>query len=114
MANETRHDFTGSVAVVTGGAQGIGLAVVRRLLGAGAQVAIWDTVAAEMARAATALDAGANVLTLRCDQSIWDEVQQSSAATEAIFGQIDILVNNAGIATLQHRSQATIWLPGVR
>lgn len=98
MANETRHDFTGRVAVVTGGAQGIGLAVVRRFLAAGAKVAIWDMDAAEMMRAATALGAGTNLLSLRCDQSIWDDVQQSTATTEATFSRIDILVNNAGIA----------------
>ena len=52
MANKTLHDFTDRVAVVTGGAQGIGLAAVRRLLAGGAQVAIWDVDKAEMARAA--------------------------------------------------------------
>ena len=98
MANETRHDFTGRVAVVTGGAQGIGLAVVRRLLAAGAQVAIWDVDAAEMTRATAALDAGERLLARACDQSVWDNVQQAAAATEAAFGRIDILVNNAGIA----------------
>jgi NAD(P)-dependent dehydrogenase (short-subunit alcohol dehydrogenase family) len=98
MANETRHDFTGRVAVVTGGAQGIGLAVVRRLLGSGAQVAIWDMDVAEMARAAAALDVGGRLITCHCDQSSWDDVEKAAAATEAAFGRIDILVNNAGIA----------------
>jgi 2-dehydro-3-deoxy-L-rhamnonate dehydrogenase (NAD+) len=98
LANKVRHDFTGRVAVVTGGAQGIGLAVVRRLLASGAQVAIWDMDGAEMARATTALDAGVRLIARHCDQSVWDDVQQAAAATEAAFGRIDILVNNAGIA----------------
>jgi 2-dehydro-3-deoxy-L-rhamnonate dehydrogenase (NAD+) len=98
MANETRHDFTKRVAVVTGGAQGIGLAVVIRLLDAGASVAIWDIDVAEMKLAAERLASGDRLLTLRCDQSDWEAVQRAAAATEAAFGRIDILVNNAGIA----------------
>ena len=98
MAKETRHDFTDRVAVVTGGAQGIGLAVAKRLLAGGAQVAIWDMDAPEMARAATTLAAGDRFLTCPCDQSKWEDVQAAAAATQAAFGKIDILVNNAGIA----------------
>jgi 2-dehydro-3-deoxy-L-rhamnonate dehydrogenase (NAD+) len=98
MANETRHDFTGRVAVVTGGAQGIGLATVRRLLASGAQVAIWDNDASEMARATSALDAEGRLIACPCDQSVWEDVHKAAAATEAAFGRIDILVNNAGIA----------------
>jgi 2-dehydro-3-deoxy-L-rhamnonate dehydrogenase (NAD+) len=98
MANETRHDFTGRVAVVTGGAQGIGLATVRRLLASGAQVAIWDNDAAEMARATSALDAEGRLIACPCDQSVWEDVHKAAATTEAAFGRIDILVNNAGIA----------------
>jgi 3-oxoacyl-[acyl-carrier protein] reductase len=98
MVKETRHDFTGRVAVVTGGAQGIGLAVVRRLLASGAQVAIWDMDGAEMARAASALAAAERLITVPCDQSVWEDVRQATATTEAAFGRVDILVNNAGIA----------------
>jgi 2-dehydro-3-deoxy-L-rhamnonate dehydrogenase (NAD+) len=98
MANGTRHDFRGRVAVVTGGAQGIGLAVVRRLLDGGAAVAIWDVDAAETERAAVMLAAGDRLTGLRCDQSVWEDVRDAAAATEAAFGRIDILVNNAGIA----------------
>jgi 3-oxoacyl-[acyl-carrier protein] reductase len=98
MVKETRHDFTDRVAVVTGGAQGIGLAVAKRLLAGGARVAIWDMDAPEMARAAAALGAGDHLLTCLCDQSKWEDVQAAAAATETAFGRIDILVNNAGIA----------------
>lgn len=98
MTKETRYDFSDRVAVVTGGAQGIGLAVTRRLLAGGARVAIWDMDAPEMERATTALAAGDRLLTLTCDQSKWDHVEQAAAATQTAFGKIDILVNNAGIA----------------
>lgn len=98
MAKVTRHDFTNRVAVVTGGAQGIGLAVVTRLLDAGASVAIWDVDVAEMERAAVTLGPRDRLFTQKCDQSDWEAVQHAVAATEATFGRIDILVNNAGIA----------------
>ena len=49
----SKHDFSDRVAVVTGGAQGIGLAVVRRFLDSGARVAIWDVDVSEMQKAAT-------------------------------------------------------------
>ena len=101
IANETRHDFTNRVAVVTGGAQGIGLAVVKLLLEAGARVAIWDMDVAEMASAAGTPASGDRFFTQICDQSDWEAVQRAILATEATFGRIDILVNNAGIASCQ-------------
>jgi NAD(P)-dependent dehydrogenase (short-subunit alcohol dehydrogenase family) len=98
MRQPTTYDFSSRAAVVTGGAQGIGLAVVRRLLAHGARVAVWDADEAEMARAAAALGAGDRLLAVACDQADWDAVAAAAAATENAFGRIDILVNNAGIA----------------
>ena len=98
MHNETKFDFTGRVAVVTGGAQGIGLAITKRLLASGARVAIWDMDSAEMVRAAAAASAGERLLTVTCDQADWASVEAARASTESAFAQIDILVNNAGIA----------------
>jgi NAD(P)-dependent dehydrogenase (short-subunit alcohol dehydrogenase family) len=91
-------NMAGRFAVVTGGAQGIGLAVTRRLLDSGASVAIWDMDAAEMDRAAAALGVGSRLKTVECDQSDWQAVSSAAAETERAFGRIDILVNNAGIA----------------
>lgn len=100
-----QHDKTNTVRLHpprrrghTGGAQGIGRAVVARLLASGAQVAIWDVDPPEMARAIAALDDGDRLLTCLCNQSQWDSVQAAATATEAAFGKIDILVNNADIA----------------
>lgn len=89
-------DLSGRVAVVTGGAQGIGHAVASRLLASGARVAIWDRDAALAAEAATALGAGALAVTM--DQTDFASVEAAVAETEAALGGVDILVANAGIA----------------
>lgn len=98
MNRRIKHDFAGRVAVVTGGAQGIGLAVVKRLHESGARVAIWDTDLKEMKKAADSLSAKSEILAVGCDQSDWKAVTAALAETEGRLGQIDILVNNAGIA----------------
>jgi 2-dehydro-3-deoxy-L-rhamnonate dehydrogenase (NAD+) len=86
--------FADRVAVVTGGAQGIGLAVVQALLAKGAQVAVWDM---NPDRARAALD-GKGVHIVGCDIADWDSVENAAKETEAHFGRIDVLVNSAGIA----------------
>ena len=95
MAN--RIDLDGRRAVVTGGAQGIGRAIVERLLDSGAAVAIWDrdvklaeTTAAEVGNRPGRSGCG------RRHQAA--EVERARDATVKAFGRIDILVNNAGIA----------------
>jgi 3-oxoacyl-[acyl-carrier protein] reductase len=72
-----RLDFAGRNAIVTGGAQGIGAAIVKRLQASGAKVAIWD------------LDGSPRV-----DVSDWKSIQQALTS----LGRVDVLVNNAGIA----------------
>jgi 3-oxoacyl-[acyl-carrier protein] reductase len=87
-------NLAGRVAIVTGGARGIGLAIARRAAESGAAVAIWDIdrVAAEAA-AATLERASAHVLDLTDEAAI----ASALAATYAAYGRVDILVNNAGI-----------------
>ncbi len=85
-------------AVVTGGAQGIGFAVARRLLLSGASVSLWDMDAKLLAEAAQELSQLGSVDFEALD--VTDE-KHVSAATEAVIarsGKIDILIANAGIA----------------
>ena len=91
-------DLSGRVAVVTGGAQGIGLAVARRLLSSGASVAIWDVDQAAMKNADAELAPLGRVETVLCDQSLIDAVDSAAKQTERSLGPVDLLVNNAGIA----------------
>ncbi len=88
-------DLNGRVAVVTGGARGIGLAVAQRAAASGAALALWDVDAARLEQAAAALPAGVTTATL--DLTDPASVHAAAAATEAAHGRIDILVNNAGI-----------------
>ena len=86
------------VAVVTGAAQGIGAACVRKLAADGAAVALWDVDAARGQALADELVAqGARACFCRCDVSNKAEVDAALAASEAALGPVDALVNNAGI-----------------
>ena len=93
-----RIDLEGRRAVVTGGAQGIGRAIVERLLASGAAVAIWDRDPGEAERAARELAARGRVAVATGDVTRWAEVEAAVRATDAALGGIDILVCNAGIA----------------
>jgi NAD(P)-dependent dehydrogenase (short-subunit alcohol dehydrogenase family) len=88
------YDLTGKTAVVTGGAQGIGLAVVKRLMASGAKVASWDANANQNTAAIGPL----NALALTCDITDMDSVTDCMNATETQLGPVDILVNSAGVA----------------
>lgn len=93
-----RIDLEGRRAVVTGGAQGIGRAIVERLLDSGAAVAIWDKDRAEAERTAGELAGRGRVLVEAVDVTRWAEVEAATRASTAALGGIDILVCNAGIA----------------
>ena len=92
------YDLKGRKAVVTGGAQGIGLAVVERFLDSGAQVTIWDMDRALGEQAVAALEGRGQVSCIDVDVSDWDRVSSATARTVAEMGGVDILVANAGIA----------------
>ena len=93
-------DLKGRVAVVTGGAQGIGLATSERLLKSGARVVLWDVDQAQLATAQAVLSAVAGPQAVRGE---WVELTDDAAVAAATAqvlareSRIDILVNNAGI-----------------
>ncbi|HUF87415.1 MAG TPA: SDR family NAD(P)-dependent oxidoreductase [Thermohalobaculum sp.] len=91
-----RIDLEGRMAVVTGGAQGIGRAIVERLADSGARVTIWDLNRARAELASEEI--GDAVSFVEVDMASWDAVRSAAARTEAEMGRIDILVNNTGIA----------------
>jgi NAD(P)-dependent dehydrogenase (short-subunit alcohol dehydrogenase family) len=90
-------DLKGRVAVITGGAQGIGFAAAERMLRSGASVALWDIDAARLATASSTLSALGKVSTVAVELTDDASVAIASAATLGAHGQIDILLNNAGI-----------------
>ena len=89
-------DFSGQVAVVTGGAQGIGRACADALVAHGARVAIWD-IDADLA-GATAAELGHRTLAVGADLADWDSVQRACKVTLAKMRRIDVLINSAGFA----------------
>jgi NAD(P)-dependent dehydrogenase (short-subunit alcohol dehydrogenase family) len=98
MTPTIQFGLAGRAYVVTGGAQGIGEACVRRLLREGAAVAVWDLAEDSGRSLAAALQAeGGQVVFQRCNVAVRAEVEAALASTLAAFGRLDGLVNNAGI-----------------
>jgi 3-oxoacyl-[acyl-carrier protein] reductase len=90
----------GKVAVITGGAAGIGFAYAKRFLAEGARVVVADV--ADPAAAVDKLDAAGRALGVRADVSDATSVRAMVEAALARFGRIDVLVNNAAVfATLK-------------
>jgi 3-oxoacyl-[acyl-carrier protein] reductase len=88
-------DLKDRVAVVTGGAQGIGFAVAERFIASGARAVLWDIDAALLTQAQSRLGAAATIAPVELT-----DAAAVAAATQAVLkshGRIDILVNNAGI-----------------
>ncbi len=83
-------------AIITGGAQGIGLAVAKALRAKGSRVALWDMDPDAMAAAAEAL--GGETFTCKVDVSDAAGVEDAAEETLAALGKIDALVHSAGIA----------------
>jgi 3-oxoacyl-[acyl-carrier protein] reductase len=93
-----RIDLAGRAAVVTGGAQGIGRAIVERMLDSGAVVAIWDRDEALAEQTASELVGRGRVEVFTADVTDLRSVEAACEGTLAAFRRIDILVNNAGIS----------------
>ncbi len=101
-------DISGKTAIVTGGARGIGAAIVKRLTEYGAQVAIADIngdAAEATAREISA--AGAEAIGVQVDVTSSASVEAMVKAVLRRFGKIDILVNNAGIGNFTPLPEVT-------
>ena len=86
-----------SVAVVTGGTKGIGLAIAESLLGAGMRVFICGRSKKDLAAALDRLRPLGDVHGEMCDVRSEEQVRQMLEEAERVFGGVDILVNNAGM-----------------
>jgi NAD(P)-dependent dehydrogenase (short-subunit alcohol dehydrogenase family) len=93
MADATR--FAGRVALITGGASGIGLASARRMTAEGGRVLLWDVDVAALERARA--EFGDVALCQRVDVTREDDVASALDHGMAQFGRLDIVVNSAGI-----------------
>jgi len=109
--------FEGSAALVTGGAQGIGLAIARALLRAGAHVALVDNNDAALSEAKRDLGQFGRVETFNLDVRDRPGFSRVADQAEALLGPISILCNNAGVGggdSVEHMSYATWdWVMGI-
>ncbi|MBZ9857337.1 SDR family oxidoreductase [Mesorhizobium sp. CA13] len=92
-----QYDLKGRTAIVTGGAQGIGFAVVERMLESGAHVSIWDRDETVLSACADELGQHDRVHCLKADIGVLASVEAAAKATLKRYGRVDILINNAAV-----------------
>ncbi len=97
-------ELSGKVAVVTGGASGIGLAMVRAFLAEGMRVVLADIEADALGRAVAELPDGADVEPVVCDVSVGAEVDALRDRAVERFGTVHVVCNNAGVS-----AGAPVW-----
>jgi 3-oxoacyl-[acyl-carrier protein] reductase len=91
-------DLQNRRAVITGGAQGIGLAIAERFLASGASVCLWDRDEPLVRKTASILASKGNVEAIVMDVTDLDSVRNALRKTQDALGSIDLLICNAGIA----------------
>ena len=90
-------DLKDRVAIVTGGAQGFGLAITERFITSGARVVIWDIDEAESKKAVSKVNSE-NLSYQIVDVSNFEDINKNLNEIEKIHKKIDIFINNAGVA----------------
>ena len=98
IGNVNNIDLKGRRAIVTGGAQGIGLSVARRLLDSGAAVSLWDRDAELLEQTHAEISSAGDLHRATVELTDAEAVARAADDAAAALGGIDILVNNAGIA----------------
>jgi NAD(P)-dependent dehydrogenase (short-subunit alcohol dehydrogenase family) len=102
-------DFRGKVAVITGGAGGIGTGLAQKCAREGMKVVLADIEEPALKETEQALkSAGAEVLAVPTDVSIKEDVEALAEKTLAAFGGVHLLFNNAGVQVGVHRGK-TLW-----
>jgi len=94
---QKEKEFSGEVAVVTGGAKGIGRELVRQLVGLGVRVAVWDRDKVELDVLVEELKGEVPVVGVLVDVSGRDAVARAASYTRKMMGEVTLLFNNAGI-----------------
>src|ERR1700693_3804784 len=97
IVNPPNSRFLDRVAVISGGAQGIGLATAHRLAGEGATVSLWDIDEKALAKANAEFPPAARVVTDKVDVTNAANVERAANRVAEVFGKLDILVASAGI-----------------
>ena len=91
-------DLKNRKAVITGGAQGIGLAIAERVLDSGASVSLWDRDESLLKETSDSLSSKGAVQPVAMDVTDLESVSNAAKTTKELLGAIEILVCNAGIA----------------
>jgi len=91
-------DLNNQTAVITGGAQGIGLAIAERFLDSGASICLWDRDEFLVNETKIRLEKKGRVEAIVADVSDIESVKKASEQTKSAFGSIEILICNAGIS----------------
>lgn len=94
---QAKSDFSGRVAAISGGANGIGLATACRLAAGGAKVSLWDIDEKALTKARASFPESAPVVTDRVDVTDAADVARAADKVVKEFGKVDILVASAGI-----------------
>ena len=99
-----KYNFDGRVAVITGGAQGFGLAITKRIIQSNGNVIIWDIDKDAISKAKNEISSN-NISSQEVDVTDFEVIEKSIKELELKFGKIDIFVNNAGITGMN----AKVW-----